>query len=226
MTTAQRHEKISINEIQRRMRDAGSHWWDRDSMRFFGTRVASSVYSGPGGVFFVTRDGRNFDWRETGNTGYSVREYRVDANDIKTRGDVGLHDFSSDAAAECARLAFGDDPTAKLGLSQEQHREVSVLDDLVLALQRAGLQATHGEAMQLVAYAGRHHKACERECNEGGDHTTPLENAIVRWLAKTLPGVTAKFSGDPRGCTFKLVLPNGATNDFANEGWVVPTEVE
>ena len=33
----------------------------------------------------------------------------------------------------------------------------------------------------------------------------------------------AKFGGDPRGCTVKITVPDGYTNDMAREGICVPT---
>ena len=44
---------MTIKEIERK---TGGHWWDKSSMRFFGTRVHEAVYEGPGGVFFVTSE--------------------------------------------------------------------------------------------------------------------------------------------------------------------------
>lgn len=34
----------------------GAHWFDRDTLRFFRTRLPEGGYSGPGGVFFVTSE--------------------------------------------------------------------------------------------------------------------------------------------------------------------------
>jgi hypothetical protein len=33
---------------------------------------------------------------------------------------------------------------------------------------------------------------------------------------------SAKFSGDPRGCVVKIIVPDGYTNDFGQEGICVP----
>ena len=44
---------MTIHEIERRTK---GHWWDKDTMRFFGTRAHGAVYEGPGGVFFVTSE--------------------------------------------------------------------------------------------------------------------------------------------------------------------------
>lgn len=43
-----------------------------------------------------------------------------------------------------------------------------------------------------------------------------MENAI----SGTALGL--RFSGDPRGCTVKVVSPSGETNDWAHEGYCVP----
>ena len=44
---------MTVHEIERKTK---GHWWDKDTMRFFGTRVHSAVYEGPGGTFFVTSE--------------------------------------------------------------------------------------------------------------------------------------------------------------------------
>lgn len=44
---------MTIQEIQSQTK---GHWWDKDTMRFFRTRVHEAVYEGPGGVFFVTSE--------------------------------------------------------------------------------------------------------------------------------------------------------------------------
>lgn len=43
----------TIPEIRAANAAAGGHWFARDTMRYFGTRVLPTVYSGPGGVYFV-----------------------------------------------------------------------------------------------------------------------------------------------------------------------------
>ena len=32
------------------------HWFDRDTLRFFRSRISEEVYQGPGGVFFVSSE--------------------------------------------------------------------------------------------------------------------------------------------------------------------------
>ena len=46
------------------------------------------------------------------------------------------------------------------------------------------------------------------------------EEQIVKAL---LPdGYTALFNGDPRGCTLKITVPSGRTNDWGRDGLCVP----
>lgn len=61
-------KKWSMAEIRAAHKDSGGHWFDRGTMRFFGTRLHGQPHSGPGGVYFV-HSGDNF-WR-------SAREWRV-----------------------------------------------------------------------------------------------------------------------------------------------------
>lgn len=45
----------------------------------------------------------------------------------------------------------------------------------------------------------------------------------IKRIASEIPGVGVVFQGDPRGCTVKLTLPSGYTNDISREGICVPT---
>jgi hypothetical protein len=48
---------MTIAEIRAAMIEAGSCWWDASNMEAFGTEAVGEVIEGPGGVYFVTRDG-------------------------------------------------------------------------------------------------------------------------------------------------------------------------
>ena len=48
--------KWTIADIRAANRAADLHFFDAKTMKFFGTRIESSVYSGPGGIFFVTSE--------------------------------------------------------------------------------------------------------------------------------------------------------------------------
>jgi hypothetical protein len=50
-----------------------------------------------------------------------------------------------------------------------------------------------------------------------------LEKRIRAIVAELGEGFGVVFLGDPRGCTVKIVLPSGRTNDWGREGYCVPT---
>ena len=85
--------------IETEMRAAGSHWWDRDSMRFFGTRLCGNVQQGPGGIYFATSEKPPHDRRK-----YSVRRYLPDLKKIETVGEFCGY-ASSRSAVNAARAA-------------------------------------------------------------------------------------------------------------------------
>lgn len=49
-----------------------------------------------------------------------------------------------------------------------------------------------------------------------------LEKRITEIVEGLGKGWGVKLGGDPRGCTVKLVLPSGRTDDFGGEGYCVP----
>ena len=59
----------------------GRHWFDRDTMRFFGTRLPRAGITGQGGVFFVTSE-----QPPHGPRAYSVRKLLGEGR-IETVGD-------------------------------------------------------------------------------------------------------------------------------------------
>ncbi len=50
-----------------------------------------------------------------------------------------------------------------------------------------------------------------------------LEKRIRAIVADMGPGFGVVFQGDPRGCTVKVTVPSGRTNDWGREGICVPT---
>ena len=50
-----------------------------------------------------------------------------------------------------------------------------------------------------------------------------LEKRIRTLVAELGEGFSVVLGGDPRGCTVKLIVPSGKTNDFGREGICVPT---
>jgi hypothetical protein len=90
---------MSIETIRERMQSAGSHWWDNDTMRFFGTRVCSDTFENGGNVWFVTSE-----QPPHGPRAYTVRRYDIASNQIDTEGE--LCGFSSRSGALRSARSF------------------------------------------------------------------------------------------------------------------------
>lgn len=155
----------------------------------------------------------------------AVQRAKHEDGDINTIGK-----FSSltraQAHREAARLA-GPEAFAV----QAAHKPVSDAEQLAIDINRNGGHATPTFAAYLIRLATGHHKAMEDDCNgldihdDDGEPLPPLARLKAK-LTKAaedaqLSGVI--FSGDPRGCTVKLIMPNGETNDWGKEGWCIPT---
>lgn len=52
---------MTIQEIKRANRKAGQYFFSPDTMRFFASRVSSSVFEGAGGIYFITSEKKCFD---------------------------------------------------------------------------------------------------------------------------------------------------------------------
>lgn len=206
----------TIDRIQDEMRADGSHWWDAATMRHFQCRVGSQVYQGPGGVYFVTSERPPGGKRE-----FSVRQYRPESKDIKTIGDF-CSMTRSVAHAEAARLA-GEGAI----VAQEAHTPITEAEDFASTMHREAA-IPRGACDKLRELARRHHRLQEEYCNgvfdtdEWARRDERIEARIIALLAPY--DVTPKFGGDPRGCTVKLQVPSGKTDDWGAEGICVPID--
>lgn len=212
---------LTINDIQDQMRRDGSHWWDPDTMRTFGTRVVSPVYQGAGGVYFVTRD-KQWD----GSRAFTVRQYDPDTFGISNVGQLGEHSDQKDAKTAARRAAAGNGKVKDVEQAKDVLRPISNESQLLSDLHAHGCgSASIQDALDLIRLAKLHHFQCERQCNgyKSADALRERAESHIETLCEVI-GCAPVFSGDPRGCTVRLALPDGETNDFAKEGWIVPTE--
>lgn len=81
------------------------------------------------------------------------------------------------------------------------------------------------DCKRLMRYAVTHQclatNACNRELTE--KEIRKQENVQMDIIAICADAdVKPVFSGDPRGCTVKLQVPDGTTNDWGREGICVP----
>jgi len=74
------------------------HWFDRDTVRFFKTKLPRVAYEGNAGVLFVTSE-----TDPSGETAYSVRR-QLPNGDIETVGKFHSYKTSADARAAIKSL--------------------------------------------------------------------------------------------------------------------------
>ncbi len=78
---------------------------------------------------------------------------------------------------------------------------------------------------ELILAGRKLHRLAEQDCNRGLNEAEEAQVAAIRVRMNEILkpyDIEPIFSGDPRGCTFKLKMPDGSTNDFGHEGWMVP----
>ena len=92
---------FTINDIKRMVRASGSHWFDPDTMKTFGTHVFPTVYQGNGGIYFVTSED-NFDRT---SKEYTCRKFTGSSIDTMGRYE------GKDAAVEQAKELAGEGHT-------------------------------------------------------------------------------------------------------------------
>ncbi len=86
-------------------------------------------------------------------------------------------------------------------------------------------KASLSDCQRLMRFAATHQRICTDECNReisNGEQAKKIR--VQRKIVALCAGfnVKPKFSGDPRGCTVKLQVPDGHTNDWGREGIAVP----
>jgi hypothetical protein len=91
---------LSMSDIMKAVAMRGGHWFDRDTLRFFRSRVSSRVYQGFGGVYFVSSERG-----PSGKRRYSVRSFDQSTASIETAGEFQQFGTAAPAHREAARLA-------------------------------------------------------------------------------------------------------------------------
>ena len=90
----------TASEIKAASKAAGSHFFDRSTMRFFRSRILPTVYHGPGGCYFVTSE-QYIGSQYTEPRKYTVRKFDVETADIDTVGP--FNEMSRTEALRTAR---------------------------------------------------------------------------------------------------------------------------
>ena len=93
---------MTIADVKQANKDAGYYFFSRDTMRFFGTRIESTLYKNN---TFITSDYTDF---EKNNRAYSVRVFHPETGIVNTAkfpdGQSTFNKFSTiESAREFAR---------------------------------------------------------------------------------------------------------------------------
>lgn len=97
--------------------------------------------------------------------------------------------------------------------------------EFVYAMAKHSNATTLNECVKLMRCAATLQRLAETACNRELTVTEirTEERIQLDVIAILAPhDCEAKFGGDPRGCVVKIVVPDGYTNDFGNEGICVP----
>jgi len=102
---------LTVSAIRADSLSKGHHWFSRDTMRFFRSRVLRGVFaSWDGRYFFVSSEQRGF--RPEDGRGYTVRAYDPNTGGVETVGEFNGYS-TPHAARKAAREAAAAAPAPK-----------------------------------------------------------------------------------------------------------------
>lgn len=114
----------SIDDLRKAASDLGSHYFDRDTMRFFNSRVLEGIYrpsisESPRAGLFVTSERQDWPYEAPGQRLYSVRRFTITRTvregtnydiDVIEFGTVGeFQQYTTARAAKRAAQSIADD---------------------------------------------------------------------------------------------------------------------
>lgn len=96
---------ISIEDVKDDYRRGPGHWFSKDTMRFFASRVMEDAFDDENGhVYFVSSEQFRYMGRVDARR-YSVRCYTREGRDITTVGEFQAYATRKSALAAAERLA-------------------------------------------------------------------------------------------------------------------------
>lgn len=98
---------VPMETVRKAAKAAGSHFFDRDTMRLFGSRVPAFAVAGPGGTFFATSERPPH-----GPRAYTVRQVHLGPGPfrISTVGTFRQYATGKQATLAARRMAEGNIP--------------------------------------------------------------------------------------------------------------------
>ena len=110
----------TMQRIREATRQAGNHWFEPATMRFFRSRVGVKVYQGAGGVYFVSSEQfeSSTGWRAERH--YTVREFHPTDKSIDTPNGEPFNKYSR-ATAHSRAKQYAAGTLQATPLRYEQH---------------------------------------------------------------------------------------------------------
>lgn len=82
-------------------RKTQGHWFDKDTLRFFGSRISDQLFYGSKNIYFVSSEVGPHQLKRL----YTVRQYNPETGAIETIGDFQQYKSMSGAKSAAKRLA-------------------------------------------------------------------------------------------------------------------------
>lgn len=98
---------MNIQDIRKANEANGYHFFEAGALRFFRSRIGSRVFSGPGGVFFITSEQFVASDGWAADRAYTVRQ-ALPSGAIETVGKHQAYRSRSCANRAASRLAAGE----------------------------------------------------------------------------------------------------------------------
>ena len=88
---------FTMRDIRQAVEDVGGHWFDKDTMRFFKSRVLPTVYKGQ---YFISSEKENWNDKRK----YTIRKIDLATHSIETVGEFMGFNSPGTARTEIKRL--------------------------------------------------------------------------------------------------------------------------
>lgn len=124
----------TVSDIKRHAERLGqTHWFDRDSIRFFNSRLSAEVHPTGSPYVYLFVSSERCDWGDNHPRLYSVRSYDLRSGSVDTIGE-----FQGYATARAARKAAAAiAPTIAATLEDWQEYAIAINDEYDRSVRRA-----------------------------------------------------------------------------------------
>jgi hypothetical protein len=92
---------MNILDIKRANAAKGFHFFDKNSMAFFNSKIEGRIFEGSGGVFFVTSEAQDMSHARM----FTVRNFNSESGEVKTVGKFCSWFSLREAMDKCKHLA-------------------------------------------------------------------------------------------------------------------------